>query len=210
MEHTKVAPNQSPWITSGGRDVSALFLAFAVLMTTTHAAEVVYFPKGAEQLYAKYLAAMKEPSLFQQSTNKSVEQYRFLWLRTFDEPIAVRIRRDRAEVTLRLVRLSGAGGYDPGKIEHEESSALTRTQWDGLLKTLKKPSFWKLPTVEKYESGYDGSRWILEGHAAGKYHVVDRWTPSADTKKRHLAAFVASCGYLLALSKQEIPEKEDY
>lgn len=188
----------------------ALMLVVAASLTKTHAAEMVYFPKGAEHWYPKHLEAMKEPSLFQQSTNKSIEQYRFLWLRTFHKPIAVRVWKESTGITLRVVRLSGAGGYDPGKIEHEESFALTADQWKELLKLLRKSSFWDLPTAEKNAGGYDGSQWILEGQAAGKYHVVDRWTPSFDGENRHLESFVACCRYLLTLSKQEIPKKDDY
>ncbi len=135
------------------RYVFALMLVVAASLTKMHAAEMVYFPKGAEHWYPKHLEAMKEPSLFQQSTNKSIEQYRFLWLRTFHKPIAVRVRKESAGITLRVIRLSGAGGYDPGRIEHEESFALTADQWEGLLKVLDKASFWNLPTAEKNLGG---------------------------------------------------------
>jgi hypothetical protein len=185
-------------------------LVVAVSLLAMSAAETMYFPKGSERWYPKHLEAMKEPSLFQQSTNKTVEQYRFLWLRTFHKPIAVRVRKDSAGITLRVVRLSGAGGYAPGRIEHDESLVLTADQWDGFLKLLSKSSFWDSPSAEKDVRGLDGARWILEGQAAGKYHVVDRWSPSADSDKRHLESFVACCRYLLTLSKQEIPKKDDY
>jgi len=174
------------------------------------AADTVYFPKGAEHWYPKYLETMKEPSLYEQRTNDTLEQYRFLWLRTFHKPIVVRVQKDKAGISLRLVRLTGAGGYDPGKIEHDESFTLTAAQWNDFLKLLRKASFWETPTVENYPGGFDGSQWILEGQAAGKYHVVDRWTPSADANQRHLDNFVGCCRYLLKLSKQEIPKKEDY
>ena len=190
-----------------------LFAFMLTLMLPTwivYAADTVYFPKGAEHWYPKYLEAMKEPSLYEQRTNNTIEQYRFLWLRTFHKPIAIRVRKDNAGITLRVVRLSGAGGYDPGKIEHDESCALTAAQWDELLKLLGKASFWGTPTVENYSAGFDGSQWILEGQSAGKYHVVDRWTPSAENDQRHLDRFVICCRYLLTLSKQEIPKKDDY
>jgi hypothetical protein len=189
----------------------ALMLVVAASLLMTHAAGTVYFPKGAEHWYPKHLEAMKEPSLFQQSTNKAVEQYRFLWLRTFHKPIAVRVRKDSAGITLRTIRLSGAGGYDPGKIEHEDSFALTADQWDRFLKLVSESSFWDTPSAEKDLGGLDGSQWILEGQAAGRYHLVDRWTPSSEgEKRRHLESFVACCRYLLTLSKEEIPKKDDY
>jgi hypothetical protein len=192
--------------------LALMFIVWASLLMT-HAAETVYFPKGAEHWYPKHLEAMKEPSLFQQTTNKQVEQYRFLWLRTFHKPIAVRVRKDNFGITLRVIRLSGAGGYDPGKIEHEKSFALTTDQWNRFLKLLNESSFWDMPSAEKVLDGFygfDGSQWILEGQAAGRYHVVDRWTPSSGGENRHLESFVACCRYLLRLSKQEIPKRDDY
>jgi hypothetical protein len=188
----------------------AIMLTIALSLLTMCAAETVYFPKGVEHWYSKHLEAMKEPSLFQQSTNKAVEQYRFLWLRTFHKPIAVRVRKDSAGITLRVIRLSGAGGYDSGKIEHEESFVLPADQWDRFLKLLSESSFWDTPSAEKDLGGLDGSQWILEGQATGRYHVVDRWTPSSNGEKRHLESFVACCRCLLTLSKQEIPKKDDY
>lgn len=189
----------------------ALMLVVVASLLTTHAAETVYFPKGAENWYPQHLEAMKEPSLFQQRTNKTAEQYRFLWLRSFHKPIAVRVRKDSAGITLRVIRLSGAGGYEPGKIEHEESFALTADQWDRFLKLLSASSFWDTPSKEKDIMGIDGSQWILEGQASGRYHLVDRFTPlSNDSGKRHLESFVACCRYLLTLSKQEIPKKDAY
>jgi hypothetical protein len=189
--------------------IVASVLAITVSLFAMHAADMTYFPKGAEHWYPEHLKAMKEPSLLQQSTNQAVEQYRFLWLRTFHKPIAVRVRKDSAGITLRVVRLSGVGGYDPGRIEHDESFVLTADQWDGFLKLLSKSSFWDSPSAEDVV-GVDGPRWILEGQAAGKYHGVDRWSPLTDSNKRQLESFVACCGYLLRLSKLEIPRKDDY
>jgi hypothetical protein len=185
-------------------------LAVAVALLTARAAGTVYFPKGADNSDPKHLAAMEEPSLYERRTDKAVEQYRFLWLRTFHRPIAVRIQKNSKGILLRIVRLSGAGGYEPGHIEHDERFALTTNHWDGFLKLLDKSAFWHMPTAEEDAGGFDGSRWVLEGQAAGTYHVVDRWTPAADADKRHLDDFVACCRFLLKLSKQEIPKKDDY
>ena len=187
----------------------AILLAAALSSLAVHAADTVYFPKGAENWYPKHLEAMKEPSLFEQSTNTAVEQYRFLWLRTFHKPIAVRVRKDSAGITLRVVRLSGAGGYNPGKIERDETFALSTKQWDDFVKLLAKASFWDVPSDEK-QSGNDGAQWVLEGQEAGKYHHVDRWTPSMNREKRKLKNFESCCRYLLKLSKEKIPKDDDY
>jgi hypothetical protein len=193
------------------RHFSIFVLTVATALLTAHAADTVYFPKGAEHWYPMHLEAMKEPSLYERQSDRSAERYRFLWLRTFHRPLAFRIQKDSAGITLRVVRLSGAGGNEPGHIEHDETLTLTTNQWDRFLKLVDTSSFWQMPTAEKHEGEkLDGSQWILEGQVAGKYHVVDRWTPAADAAKRHLDGFVACCRYLLALSKQEIPKNDDY
>jgi hypothetical protein len=153
---------------------------------------------------------MKEPSLYEHRADKAVEQYRFLWLRTFHKPMAVRIQKDGAAITLRVVRLSGAGGYEPGHIEYDQTLTISASEWDAFLKLVGKSQFWDMPPAEKDADGLDGSQWVLEGQAAGKYHVVDRWTPADNADKRHLNDFVACCRYLLSLSKQKVPEKDDY
>lgn len=189
----------------------SILLAGAAALTMSHAEDVVYFPKGKEKWYPAFLAVMKEPSLFQKSAGADVEQYRFLWLRTFHQPIAVRVRKDASGITLRVIRLSGQGGYEPGSIEHEASFALTEDQWDAFLKELEAASFWTMPTEEDpLNIGLDGSRWVLEGRAAGKYHFVDRWSPSSYPGKRGLERFVACCRHLLTLSKLATPEGESY
>jgi hypothetical protein len=48
--------------------------------------------KCGEQLwYSAQLRALKEPSLFQLASNALSHSYRFLWLRTFNHPIAIRV-----------------------------------------------------------------------------------------------------------------------
>jgi hypothetical protein len=191
-------------------NLTVLIVLVMASTANARAHEVLYFPKGAEHWYPKYLEVMREPSLFQQPTNNSVEQYRFLWLRTFHRPIAVRIWKDGSEAELRVVRLSGAGGYDPGHIERDDSFSITDKQWSHFLGLLNESSFWNFQSAESYLGGFDGSQWILEGRAADKYHVVDRWAPLSNGKERHLEKFVACCRYLLKLSKEKIPRKDDY
>ena len=192
------------------RRTFGLALSAAVALLAAHAAETVYFPPGTQNWYPKHLAAMGEPSLFEQSTNQTIEQYRFLWLRTFHKPIAIRVCKGDERITLRVVRLSGMGGYDPGKIEHDETFTVTAEQWDGMLKLLAKASFWNTPAEDRASFGNDGSQWILEGQAHGKYHVIDRWTPDNDREKRKMDGFVACCRYFISLSKLQIPKDEDY
>ncbi len=50
-----------------------------------------YFPKGKESYYTFYLAAMKEPSLQAAEARADDFHFRFTWLRSFDDPVSVRV-----------------------------------------------------------------------------------------------------------------------
>ncbi|PYV47582.1 MAG: hypothetical protein DMG94_05690 [Acidobacteria bacterium] len=54
---------------------------------------------------------------------------------------------------------------------------MTQEQMDKFLERVKGAGFWEIPSYEK-TWGLDGAQWIIEGVEDGKYHVVDRWTPT--------------------------------
>jgi hypothetical protein len=113
----------------------------------------------------------------------------------------MRITRTATGAELRVIRLSGAGGYDPGKIELERTRNVDETQWKHFLTLLEKASFWASPVEESGRCGLDGSQWVLEGRADARYHVLDRWSPHCETSEPNLEAFVACCGYLWELAE---------
>ena len=132
------------------------------------------------------------------------EEYRFLWLRTFNKPIAIRIWATADSAQMRVVRLSGAGGYDPGHVESDKTVKISSDNWKRFRDSVAKAQFWQMPTKDPHEElGLDGSQWILEGRVNGKYHVVDHWTPSS-------GAYYDCCRLLIALSKEQIPHKAFY
>lgn len=140
--------------------------------------------------YAKHLKAMDEQSLL--SYPESQESYRFLWLRSFHHPVAVRVWRSDGGQFLNVKQLNGAGGYEPGKLITNQTRQLTNAEWDGFVSLLDHSCYWQLP-AEIDDMGSDGAQWILEGTREGRYHVVDRWTPRSGD-------FREACLYLLKLS----------
>src|SRR5215471_9631010 len=100
------------------------FCVFLVAVVAT-AATADYFPEGslgdthaehefAAAWYSKHLAALSEPPLWKVSRqHPAVEEYRFLWLRTFHHPLSVRltVASDSAG-TLTYKETSGKGGYE--------------------------------------------------------------------------------------------------
>lgn len=152
-------------------------------------ANTYYFPAGALNIegapgvsddfvrrwYSAHLLAMNEPSL-SCGAPSSDEAYRFLWLRSFHQPIAVRVSRAGRSYELVATALSGAGGYEPGRVVQRVRRELTEDEWRRVTHALQRISFWQMsanPPTE--EIGVDGAQWIIEGRSAS-YHVVDRWS----------------------------------
>ena len=127
--------------------------------------------------YSKHLKAMGEPSL-SCGVGSGTEVYRFVWLRTFGRPIAVRVSRSDRAATLVAVELTGAGGYEPGSISKRIAKKVAATEWDKLAAALGGVDFWRMPTKPSPpDDGLDGAQWIIEGRRNSTYHVVDRWSP---------------------------------
>lgn len=136
--------------------------------------------------YAGYLQAMGEPSLWAMSGNRHSQVYRFLWLRTFHHPIAVRVTIDASNSGIVVTKvLDGQGGYKPGKLLSQAERKVGAQEVQGFLSVLDRQKFWTMPTLEpsSHGGGNDGARWITEGAKDGQYHVTDRWSPqSADAQ----------------------------
>src|SRR3954467_15059482 len=54
-----------------------------------------------------------------------IELYRFVWLSSFHNSIVVTAERHGVAITLRAVRLNGAGGYAPGRVIQRKTRSLT-------------------------------------------------------------------------------------
>jgi hypothetical protein len=131
--------------------------------------------------YTKNLVALKETSLFELSGDKSANCYRFLWLRSFHEPVSIRLNINSEGLGQLFLKITnGHGGHDPGSLITDKTSAISKHQVDKFLNMLEKASsFWQQPTEEKSDRVVlDGARWIMEGIKNGQYHIVDRWSPS--------------------------------
>jgi hypothetical protein len=192
-------------------------LPLVLYALTTLLAQEPYFPKGVlednaqgdlfrSQWYSNHLKALEEPSLFQMAKGSSAESYRFVWLRTFDHPVIVRvdIETDRnGEITTKLS--SGAGGYEPGKLIENTTRPLTQRQTEKFLATIQRLQFWELPTHDTPNTvGCDGAQWIIEGIKDGKYHVVDRWTPGKG------AVHDLGLSFVFGLAQMKIPKDQLY
>ncbi len=145
-----------------------------------------------EGWYGKHLRALQEPAL---CAKPGVEVYRFLWLRTFHNPIAVRIQRLDDHYRLIGKQLSGAGGYEPGKLVRDTTIELSAEQVAQVKDLIDQSGYWSMGADSSF--GDDGSQWILEVVSNGRYRVVDRWTPGYDGKR---STYRTLCLRMVALS----------
>jgi hypothetical protein len=131
--------------------------------------------------YSKQLKALHEPSLWQSSKAKKTQTYRFLWLRTFHHPIAIRLDVEADGSSLLTTKInSGRGGYEPGRLIRNSTRKLSKERTEWFLARIEELQFWSLPTKEADEPNVinlDGAEWILEGTKNGDYHLVNRWSP---------------------------------
>nr|MDO8109259.1 hypothetical protein [Candidatus Sigynarchaeota archaeon] len=156
-----------------------------------------------QKWYAGHLSAMNEDPIYD-TDSSDLTIYRFLYLRTFNNPIMIEVAVKKNENNLKAVILSGAGGYEPGTIEKEINKALNEKEIQEIEKYIEKMDFWNLKTNDG-QLGLDGSQCIFEVHdKSNKYHIIDRWSPeyySEDNKY-----YIELINYLLNLADINIPE----
>jgi hypothetical protein len=149
------------------------------------------------------LRAAHEPSLLDMARDKSVLIYRFDWLRTFHQPIIVRLVVNQDGIgRVTAIEMTGQGGFAPGVIAKKQTLEVSKqdvAHFQGLTKAIL---YWTMPT-EAGPVGNDGAQWILEGVQSGQYHVVVRWTPK-------VGPYREACLYMLRLSKIDVNPKQIY
>ena len=158
-----------------------------------------YSDKFSSNWYSEQLSAMQEPVI---KDVRNTEIYRFTWLRSFHEPVAIRIYKEGNNATLVWKSCNGAGGNAPGKLKVNHLKKLNDKEWQKFLEMLQMLDYWNMPT-NKETFGCDGAQWILEGVSGNRYHVVDRWSPSDDY-------YAQTCLYLLKLTNLRIKKEDIY
>jgi hypothetical protein len=173
---------------------------------------ICYFPSDSSSItpfeqkwYSKQLLALNEPIIF---CSDSIEVYRFTWLRTFHNPISIRIQKSDNKYFLILKMTNGAGGYEPGILIKNEEKEISESDWNQFKEKLNDLHFFKLITHGKYFDNkdiipIDGAEWILEARIPDKYKVTTRWCPKDNN-------YSECCLFLLNLSGLIINKDEIY
>jgi hypothetical protein len=161
-----------------------------------------YFPPGVldgnpdrnqskANWYSRDLRALHEPSLWELSRrDPNAEVYRFLWLRSFHHPIAVRVVvRMNGSGWIHARMTTGKGGNQPGGTSRYSVSWLRKGLTQSFLGAVGSAGFWSLPTLpdaDENTAGLDGAQWIIEGIRGGQYRIVDRWSPAVGDPVREV------------------------
>jgi hypothetical protein len=157
-----------------------------------------YFPAytGRRYLVSEYeaLVAMQEPPLA--TFTESSELYRFVWLRSWDAPVCVRISRDGSEGSIATKVLEKYEGPTYGPLTHSSERHLAKDEMSHLAEMLDAASFWSAPAERDWVT-LDGAGWMLEGLRGGTHHIVKRNSPAKDGED---ADFRFLCEELLGLS----------
>ncbi len=152
-----------------------------------------FFPHGIiTEFYAgwftEHLNALGEPPIH--SMGRNVTAYRFLWLRTFDSPIAIRAETQNSRTVLSSKQADGEAGFETGRIVVDTWRELADAEWSQIVAMIGEIGFWNLPAENLEAVGLDGAEWVIEGIDAGRYHVCHRWSDVA-------AESIAKFGLLL-------------
>ena len=172
----------------------------------------------------KGLKPFREPVLAGGTERPYTEEFRFIWMRTFDPPVAIRAFADKDGARLRVVRLDGKGGYELGKIDLDKTADLTKNDWDELKALTKRPKArHPLRGMTVFQKVFlyplDGSTWTLEVRNTENYsHEI---VPSPLTLIRYIGRkeelvddfvlpdvrdFAAVCQRLLKLARSAEPK----
>ncbi|MFP2957868.1 hypothetical protein ACLEPN_08555 [Myxococcus sp. 1LA] len=138
------------------------------------------------------LHAMMEGSL--SPLLPGVESYRFTWLRSFAEPVVIRIDRWGP---IHSLTVKEHGGRD-APLRVDSRRLLAPSQWWEFRRRLERARFWSAvrAPVHSYVFG-DGAAWILEGSHGRRYRALEYYSPS---REGTAGVFREACQYLVELS----------
>lgn len=139
--------------------------------------------------YSSHLRAAGEPRLGGKAPIHEVSGVgvlRFTWLRSFHVPVMVRVEATAdGGLWLTATELTGAGGYEPGRIARRVERPLSAEETAQLAAMITQTDVLELPPSDDCPVidentivvGADGARWIIEANGSTGYHYVNRWSP---------------------------------
>jgi hypothetical protein len=194
------------------RVVKSIALGFVFVLSAaaqSQGAAPEFFPMELAQTYfAPYLRKMEEPSLYAMRNDTNLTVYRFLYLRSFHDPISIRVQPQGEHAIIKIARLKGPRLPEAKKLP-DMTLSTNKAIITNLAKILEESGFWRAPSGEE-PMGVDGAFWVLEALDRGRYHVMDRWSPDEDLERRKLQPFKETCLHFLRLGQLDLATERVY
>jgi len=129
--------------------------------------------------FAQTLQQMDEPVYWDAADiETSGTMYRFVWLRTFHNPVSITIELPfEGEVCLTQKVFDGKAGFNIGNIKAQRILHVERAKLKQLISELQ-GRFWSAPEFDGL-LGCDGATWMIEGIENGRHHLAHRWSPES-------------------------------
>ncbi|MEO6588386.1 MAG: hypothetical protein ABIP06_03570 [Pyrinomonadaceae bacterium] len=127
------------------------------------------------------------------------EIYRFFWLRTFHNPIMIRLYRIGDKKYIVAKQTDGRGGYETGKLVFNKTRQLSDEEWCKFIILLDQANFWTKSKIDVSHLANDGAFWNVEGVRDGRYYITGEQSPRT-------GKFRDACIYLMRISGLDINE----
>lgn len=147
------------------------------------------------------LAALDEPCLYGQKVAANDSIYRFTWLRTFHNPIAIRIEKIKNATFIYWTVGKGSGGYEPKGIEKSGKRKVKENDWRTFINLTEELNMEKWPN-SVYVPIMDGAYWILEQKTDVNFKAIKT--------KRGGGCFRECCLFLLKLTNIKVKVEDIY
>jgi hypothetical protein len=157
--------------------------------------------KGTASWLKMQLSDLNEECLFNKDVQPNSIVYRFTWLRTFNNPIVIRIEKTNNEILLNWKVGKGLGGYEPKGLKTSDTKKLNMSDWDIFQKLILESNFDNLPN-EKYVPMTDGATWTMEKKTSNAFKAHNTNCPGEEIKK--------ACLFLLNLTTIKVKDKDIY
>ena len=178
-------------------------LTALALAATEPALPETYFPAGAlaevaATRYARFLTAMREPSLYELSRQRpDAEAYRLLWLRSDRRPASIRFTLKPGGTGWFYRRMiGGTGSTLSGGLREYGTSWSWKSRTASFLSTIDNVGFWSMATDGSDTRDVCRSHWVLEGVRQGQYRVIDHCSPPENDPIRIIGVRAMKLGNL--------------